>query len=203
MESKQPPESNETELIDVLAIVLPDRIGKGYDLDYGDITVTIDDIERKVTFRSKPTDAQSNETTLDDIKLRRQSLQKMLESFGVKLFVKGQQGDTGFVVANDALSLSFEIDDIIAVREQAAYERGQADKAPMGVSEWRTHGETHGYWSYFEARAVVAEAQWWSDRVGHLLAADDIKEPGGTQRQRNAITGRMDDRLKSYEEKTL
>jgi hypothetical protein len=29
------------------------------------------------------------------------------------------------------------------------YELGRENKAPMGVSQWRNHGEKYGYWDWF------------------------------------------------------
>lgn len=34
-----------------------------------------------------------------------------------------------------------------------------AEKAPMGVSEWRAHGEKYGYWEFFEKEAQRREKE--------------------------------------------
>jgi hypothetical protein len=55
-----------------------------------------------------------------------------------------------YTECGDELKMEDNLNKLISQKIQEAYEKGRENKAPMGVSQWRNHGEKYKYWDFFK-----------------------------------------------------
>jgi len=53
------------------------------------------------------------------------------------------------------------------------YQKGREEKAPMGVSQWRNHGQKYGYWDFFAKEIKKEIIEECLEILNHSIGKDD------------------------------